>query len=69
MQWEKRNFPYSSFILPTQWHEFVTLKLPHFHIFIIPLPLNVSPYLSPYLTTHIKINFETGCIGRFSEKT
>ena len=23
---------------------------------------------SPYLTAHIKINYETGCIGRFSKK-
>ena len=23
---------------------------------------------SPYLTAHIKTNYETGCIGRFSEK-
>ena len=24
---------------------------------------------SPYLTAYIKINYETGCLGRFSEKT
>ena len=23
---------------------------------------------SPYLTAHIKINYETSCIGKFSEK-
>ena len=54
---EKGNFLCSFFILLTQWHEFPAQKLTNFHIFIIPL------------TVHININYETGCIETFSEKT
>ena len=69
MSCEKGKFPYSFFILLTQRHECPAPKLTNFHIFIIPLPLNVTSFSkSPYLTAHIKINYETGCIGRISEK-
>ena len=37
-------------------------------IFIIPLPLTLFSK-SACLTAHTKTNYETGCIGRFSEKT
>ena len=44
-------------------------KIDNFHIFIIPLPLNVTLFSkSPYLTAPIKINYGTGCTGRFSGK-
>ena len=63
MSCEKEKLPYSFFIL-------LTPKPTNFHIFIIPLPLNVTSFSnSPYLTEHIKINYETGWIGKFSEKT
>ena len=33
----------------------------------MPLLLNLTLFSkSPYLTAHIKINYETGCMGRFS---
>ena len=67
---EKGKFPHSFFILLTQWHQSSPKKLTNFHIFIIPLLLNVTLFSkSHYLTAHIKINYETGCIGRFFEKT
>ena len=70
MSYEKGKFPYTFFILLTHCHEFPAPKLTNFHIFIIPLPLNVILFSkSSYLTVHIKINYETGCTGRFSEKT
>ena len=51
---EKKKFLYSFFILLTQCHEFPTPKLTSFHIFIIPLPLNVTLFSkSPYLTIQI----------------
>ena len=53
MLYEVRKFPNPFFMLLTQRHEFCTPKL-------------FSK--SPYLTVNIKINYETGCIGRFSEK-
>ena len=44
-------------------------KIDKFHMFIIPLSLNVTLFSkSPYLTAHIKINYEAGCIRKFSEK-
>ena len=53
----------------TQWHEFHAPKLTNFHIFIIRLPFNVTLYSeSPYLTIHIKTNYETDNTGRFFEK-
>ena len=58
MSCEKGKFPYTFFILLT-----------NFHIFMISLPLNLTLFSrSLYLTAHIKINYETGCIGKFSEK-
>ena len=69
MSYEKGKFPYPFFILLTHCHEFPAPKLTNFHISIIPLPLNVILFSkSSYLTVHIKINYETGCTGRFSEK-
>ena len=66
---EKGKFPNSFFILLTQLHGFPASKLTNFDIFVIPLPLNVTLFSkSPYLTGLIKINYETGCIERFSEK-
>ena len=66
---KRGKFLYSFSILLTQWHEFPAPKLTKFHIFIIPLPLNMVLFSkTPYLTPDIKINFETGCIGCFSEK-
>ena len=42
----------------------------NFDIFINFLPLNVTLFSkSSNLTTHIKVNYETGCIGRCSETT
>ena len=70
MSCKRGKFSYSFIILLTQLHKFPAPKLTHFHIFILPLPLNVTLFSkSPYLTAHIKINYETGCIGRFSENT
>ena len=67
MSAEKGKFPYSFFILLTQLHEFPAPKLTNFHIFIIPLPLKVTLFSkSPYLTAHVKINYEAVCIGRFT---
>ena len=69
MLYEKGKFPYSFFILLTQLHEFPAPKLTSFHIFITFLTLNVTLFSkSPYLTTHIKIDYETGCTGRSSEE-
>ena len=66
---EKGQFLYSFSKLLTQWHEFPAPKLTSFHIFFITLSLNVTLFSkSPYLTAHIEINYETGCIGKFSEK-
>ena len=68
MSCEKWKFLYSFFIVLTQWHKFLTPKLTSSYIFITPLPLNVTLISkSSYLTVHIKINYETGCIGRFSK--
>ena len=48
----------------TQYHEFPAPKLTNFHILTIPFPLNLILFSrSPYLTAHIKINYERGCIG------
>ena len=67
---DKGRFPYSFFILLTQWHYFPAPNLANFHIPIVSLPLNVTVFLkSPYLTAHIIIYYETRCIDRFSEKT
>ena len=42
----------------------------NFQIFVIPLPVNMTLLSkSSYLTGHIKINYERGCIVRFSKKT
>ena len=69
MSCEKGKFPYSFFILLTQWYKFPASKLTNFHIFIIHLPLNVTLFSkSRYLTVHIKINYAPLCIGRFSGK-
>ena len=69
MPCEKEKFSYSFFIFLTRWHEFPAPKLTIFHNFISPLPLNVTLFLKiPYLIAHIKTNYETGCIRRFSEK-
>ena len=69
MSCKKGKFPYIFFILQTQWHQFPAPKLTSFNIFIIPLLLCVTLFSkSPYLTAHIKINYETGCTGRLSEK-
>ena len=69
MSYERGKFPYSLFILLTQWHEFPAAKLTNFHIFIISLPLKVTLFSkSPYLTAHVKTNYETGWIGKISEK-
>ena len=69
MSCKKGKFPYSFFILLTQRHESFAPKLTNFHIFINPLPFNVPIFSkSPYLIAHIKIKYETGCIGRFSAK-
>ena len=69
MSCENGNFLYSFFILLTQWHEFPAPKLTNFHVFIIPLPLNVALISKNlYLFTRIEINNETGCIECFSEK-
>ena len=70
MSCEKGKLPYSFFKLMTQGHEFPATKLTNFHIFIIPLPLNMTLFSkSPYLTAHIKMNYETGSIGKSSEET
>ena len=70
MRENKGKFPYALFILMTQWHEFLARKIDKFSYFIIPLPLNLTLFSNrPYLTAHIKTNYETGCIGRFSQKT
>ena len=50
------------------FHVFPAPKLVNFHIFIASLPLNVTLLLkSPYLIAHLKINYEAGCTGSFSE--
>ena len=70
MSREKGKFPYSFFIPLTQYHRFPAPKLTNFHVFIISFSLNVTLLSnSPYLTAHIKINYGTCCIRRFSEKT
>ena len=39
------------------------------YFYHLSLSLNVTlSSKSPYLTAHIKVNFETGCIERFSGK-
>ena len=44
-------------------------KIDKFSYFYHPSPLTVTLFLkSPYLTEHIKINYETCCIERFSKK-
>ena len=40
MSCEKGKFPYTFFILLTQWPELPNPKLTNFHIFVIPRPLN-----------------------------
>ena len=70
MSREKGKFPYSFFILLNQRYEFPAPILTNFYIFIIPLLLDVILFLtSSYLTSHIRINYETSCIGKFSENT
>ena len=62
---EKEKFPYSFLILLAQWHEFPAPKLTNFHIFIFHLLLNLASFSkSPYMTVHININYETGCIRK-----
>ena len=69
MSCKKRKFPYSFFTLLTQLYEFPAPTLTYFHIVTILLPLNVTSFSKrPYFTAHIKITYETGCIGRFSKK-
>ena len=67
MSFEKRNFfTHSS----NSSDKFPAPKLTNFYVFIIHLSLNLTLFSkSPYLTADIKINYETGCMGRFSEKT
>ena len=66
---KKGKLPYSFFILLTQRQESPAPKLTNFLMFIISLPLNVTLFFKkPYLIAHIKINFETGYIRRFSSK-
>ena len=56
---EKGKFPYSFFILLTQWHKFSTPKLTNFFYFYYPSPFEASLFSkSPYLTAHIRINYE-----------
>ena len=56
MSCKKGKFPYSSFMLLTQWHQFPAPKLTNFHIFIIPLSLNLTLFSkSLYLTAHVKL--------------
>ena len=65
---QKGRFPYCIFILLTQWHKFPP-KLRIFYVCINLLSLNVTLFSKDlYLTVHIKINYEAGCIGRFFEK-
>ena len=78
VSWEKGKFSYFFHVLLTQLHGFPAQKSTNFYISIIPLPLNLILFSkSPYLTAHIKINlialikinYQTGCIERFSENT
>ena len=56
-------------MIPCRKRKLPAQELTNFHIFIISLPLNVTLFSkSPYLTAHVKINYKTGCIGRFPEK-
>ena len=66
---EKRKFPYSFFIVLTQWHEFPAPKLTNLHIFVIAVSLNVTFLRSPYLNAQIKINYETDYIGTTTTTT
>ena len=69
MSSEEEQFQYSFFISLTQY-ESPASKLTNYHIFITPLPLKLTLISkSPYLTAHLKINYETGYTGRFPEKT
>ena len=66
---KKEKFPYYFLILLTQRHDFPAPKLTNFHIFVTSLSLNVTLFSTGhYMTAHIKINYETGCIDRLSEK-
>ena len=50
------------------FHVFPAPKLVNFYIFIASPPLNVTLLSkSPYLIAHLKINYEAGCTGSFSE--
>ena len=70
MSREKGKFPYSLFIVLTQWHEFTASKLTNLHVFVILFLLNVTLFSkSPYLIAHIKKKYEKDYIWRFSEKT
>ena len=65
---KKGKFPYCIFILLTQWHKFPQ-KLRICYVYVNLLPLNVTLFSKDlYLTAHIKINYEVGCIGRLFEK-
>ena len=65
---QKGTFSYCIFILQTQWRKFPP-KLTICYVYINLLPLNVTLFSKDlYLTAHIKINYEAGCIGRFLEK-
>ena len=67
MSYEKRNLTYSFFILLTQLHESPALKLTNFNAFIILIFLLLFSK-GPNLFAHIKINYETGYIRKFSEE-
>ena len=67
MSCEKGKCPYSFFILLSQWHEFPAPKLRNIHYFI---PFSFERDIKEsLLDCTYKINYETGCIGRFFEKT
>ena len=59
MSCKKGKFPYSSFIVLTQLHEFPTPKLTNFYHLSLSLKMALFSK-SPYLTAHIKIIYETG---------
>ena len=68
MSRRKKQFPYSFFILLSQGHESSAPKLTTFHIPSLPLKVRLFSK-SPYLTAHLKTNYEIDSTGRFSEET
>ena len=69
MSSKKGKFSCSFFVLLTQCYESSAPKLTNFHIFITPLPLNLTLFSrSSYLAANLKIIYETCCPGRFCEK-